>query len=823
VPVKEDATCITLECGDQSARFAEPATQLWDVPTACACAQACFDAFPSCAAFSFLTVDVNTNDGHVFPGKPSEGRRTVALHAAFNNTCYLHTTSKKARSDFRFRGRAMPPVVTSVRVVAEAAYDGLPLTVRSGDAFSLKLEGHFFPSSAKEARSQTLAIVPKGKPCMATTVPRALGMRCSGLLCHWTPSATSESGVTFSEVTLLGEAHSTLWDACYCRGPCFSEHDFHRIAVVTVLPEHMDVAVTGDTVVAGTFTVALSSPIGQGHPRRWRLDFGLKGCHALAKAKALGTDFLNVSSSLDGEGTLGACAYSSSPCSTSSWTVRVADEIKAARDYVLCFCQVSDVAALASAEELDDCDPRTALAVVAVGEKPAPKGRWVYEEVVSYFECPEGLEASNANATALEPANASNALNVSNASNATNLSRRLSSTNASNASNESNATARMCSSVKVVPRWEPPPAVAPLAPGLFHEQHKTVDFMDTQVAFAGVGVQDLELKLIPGTEECGYVTPGFWVDEEVVSNFECPEQATNATNSSNSTNASNATVSNATVNMCSSVEVVQRWEPPADILPQLTEVVGKHLVMSIDTINHASPMQKICSGNELFGTVRYSHIAKEKWLIGTAEWSGIELTANPPQSLEAGGRLVLVPMEAQCGYSAGCYNPRTDVQVGEAQWDCQRADKLYFPVYSAHAQTLKVCFCVGDCVDTMELGTLDVSPLACSLEEHELTRRPACRKNVLGAGLTCPGRTSAAQACPEPATPTDPPDTPVTNPANPTTDTVTTAEPEDVRHFVRIQIAGPKLHDDFSDIASRRCFTLHVRACVVLLAHHWRS
>jgi hypothetical protein len=115
--------------------------------------------------------------------------------------------------------------------------------------------------------------------------------------------------------------------------------------------------------------------------------------------------------------------------------------------------------------------------------------------------------------------------------------------------------------------------------------------MDTQVAFAGVGVQDLELKLIPGTEECGYVTPGFWVDEEVVSNFECPEQATNATNSSNSTNASNATVSNATVNMCSSVEVVQRWEPPADILPQLTEVVGKHLVMSIDTINHASPMQ----------------------------------------------------------------------------------------------------------------------------------------------------------------------------------------------------------------------------------------
>merc|ERR1719506_3375779 len=257
--------------------------ELHDVPTTCACEQACLDRFPACAAYSFISGDVNWS--------PDD-----AYH--HHGVCSMFATVTKAVKDPRFRGRPLPPVVTGVHIVSLEAgrgpYVGIPKTVRSGDPFEVQLTGEFLPTARKQAMAQTLTLVPRGTPCVAGS-PRDLvyGMACAKT-CHWQPTKTSKTSVTFRGASILGAVTPTEWDVCYCRGPCRDEVDYYRLAVLTVLPPHVAVVVKGAPVIGKSFDLTLTASSMYSSPRSWQLALGIGGCEPHMKAKVTKDELITL-------------------------------------------------------------------------------------------------------------------------------------------------------------------------------------------------------------------------------------------------------------------------------------------------------------------------------------------------------------------------------------------------------------------------------------------------------------------------------------------------------------------------------------------------
>merc|ERR1719247_1143052 len=121
---------------------------------------------------------------------------------------------------------------------------------------------------------------------------------------------------------------------------------------------------------------------------------------------------------------------------------------------------------------------------------------------------------------------------------------------------------------------------------------------------------------------------------------------------------------------------------------------GDSIAISIDVdtlFDNPSAVLSVCYGLEKLGSLRYAPVVKEKWIISSQEWSGIEVTSNPATYLgDSGpGKIVLVAPEAQCGYDPACYPAPDGVEVLDPIFNCSASEKLYFPVYASKAQTVR--------------------------------------------------------------------------------------------------------------------------------------
>jgi hypothetical protein len=149
----------------------------------------------------------------------------------------------------------------------------------------------------------------------------------------------------------------------------------------------------------------------------------------------------------------------------------------------------------------------------------------------------------------------------------------------------------------------------------------------------------------------------------------------------------------------------------ATIEPELS---GDSVAVSIDVDTlfgeNPSAVLSICYGLEKVGSLRFASVVREKWIIGSQEWTGIEVTSNPATYLKdrGPGKIVLVAPEAQCGYDPACYPAPSGVEVLDPIFNCSASEKIYFPIYAEHAQTLKVCFCLGGRCTRKEDATLEI-------------------------------------------------------------------------------------------------------------------
>merc|ERR1719181_2112811 len=205
-------------------------------------------------------------------------------------------------------------------------------------------------------------------------------------------------------------------------------------------------------------------------------------------------------------------------------------------------------------------------------------------------------------------------------------------------------------------------------------------------------------------------------------------------------------------------ELLERELSLATVATAEPRLAGDSVAFSIDVEalfgTTPSAVLSVCYGLEKIGSLRYAPVVREKWIFGSQEWSGIEVTSNPATYLRDSGpgKIVLVDPKAQCGYDPACYPAPAGVEVLDPIFNCSASEKIYFPIYATHAQTLKVCFCLGDgCTKkedaTLEIGTVEVTPLECVLKDHVLKLTESCREQLSGGGLVCPGSLPVIDTC----------------------------------------------------------------------------